>query len=127
MASSARSGDKKVTRTVILNPLPPPTPSPPPGWYWSLPYAAVALFIATMAALLSLTHRQDAEEQRMTLINDVLWMEQNLSFQFERNNAQLTQLGPELFAREASRRHNRSPPQARTRSGKRHDPDPVAR
>lgn len=35
----------------------------------------------------------------MTLINDVLWMEQNLSFQFERNNAQLTQLGPELFAR----------------------------
>lgn len=99
MASSARSGDKKVTRTVILNPLPPPTPSPPPGWYWSLPYAAVALFIATMAALLWLTHRQDAEEQRMTLINDVLWMEQNLSFQFERNNAQLTQLGPELFAR----------------------------
>lgn len=99
MASAARSGDKKVTRTVILNPLPNPTPSPPPGWYWSLPYAAVALFIATMAALLWLTHRQDAEEQRMTLINDVLWMEQNLSFQFERNNAQLTQLGPQLFAR----------------------------
>ena len=84
---------------MILNPLPNPSPSPPPGWYWSLPYAAVALFIATMAALLWLTHRQDAEEQRMTLINDVLWMEQNLSFQFERNNAQLTQLGPELFAR----------------------------
>lgn len=83
---------------MILNPLPTPTPSPPPSWYWSLPYAAVALFIATMAALLWLTHRQDAEEQRMTLINDVLWMEQNLSFQFDRNNAQLTQLGPQLFA-----------------------------
>ena len=37
------------------------------------------------------------QEQRATLINDVLWMEQNLSFQFERNNAQLTQLGPELL------------------------------
>jgi two-component system sensor histidine kinase DctS len=58
----------------------------------------VALFIAAMAALLWLTHRQDAEEQRATLINDVLWMEQNLSFQFERNNALLVQLGPELLA-----------------------------
>lgn len=84
---------------MILNPLPPSNSAPPPpSWYWSLPYAAVALFIATMAALLWLTHRQDAEEQRATLINDVLWMEQNLSFQFERNDAQLTQLGPALLS-----------------------------
>jgi len=82
---------------VILDPLPLPAPSPPPSWYWSLPYAAVALFVATMAALLWLTHRQDAEEQRATLINDVLWMEQNLGFQFERNNSHLTQLGTELL------------------------------
>ncbi len=82
---------------MIANPLPTPPSAPPPRVYWSLPYAAVVLFIATMAALLWLTHRQDAEEQRATLINDVLWMEQNLSFQFERNNAQLTQLGPELL------------------------------
>ncbi|WP_374262786.1 sensor histidine kinase [Zoogloea sp.] len=84
---------------MIANPLPTPAATPPPRWYWSLPYAAVALFIATMAALLWLTHRQDAEEERATLINDVLWMEQNLSFQFERNNGLLTQLGPELLAR----------------------------
>ena len=76
-----------------------PTPTPPPRWYWRLPYAAVALFVATMAALLWLTHRQDTEEQRTTLINDVLWMEQNLSFQFERNAALLTQLGPELLGK----------------------------
>ncbi len=81
-----------------VSPTPLPTPTPPPRWYWRLPYAAVALFVATMAALLWLTHRQDTEEQRTTLINDVLWMEQNLSFQFERNNEQLTQLGPDLLA-----------------------------
>lgn len=78
-------------------PLPPRPTQPPPNWYWSLPYAAVTLFVATMAALLWLTYRQDAEEERTTLINDVLWMEQNLSFQFDRNNAQLTQLGPDLL------------------------------
>ena len=79
--------------------LPPPSATPPPpSWYWSLPYAAVALFIAAMAALLWLIHREDAEEQRATLITDVLWMEQNFSFQFERNNALLVQLGPELLA-----------------------------
>ncbi|WP_366520711.1 PAS domain S-box protein [Zoogloea sp.] len=84
---------------MILNPLPPSSPStPPPGWYWSLPYAAMALFIATMAALLWLTYRQDTEEQRATLINDVLWMEQNLSFQFDRNSSQLSQLGPALLS-----------------------------
>jgi len=88
---------------VIQSPLPTsPPPAPPPRWYWSLPYAAVALFIATMAALLWLTHRQDSDEQRATLINDVLWMEQNLSFQYERNNALLTQLGPELLGGKAS-------------------------
>jgi two-component system sensor histidine kinase DctS len=65
----------------------------------------VALFVATMAALLWLTHRQDAEEQRATLINDVLWMEQNLGFQFERNNSHLTQLGPNC-----SRARTISPP-----------------
>jgi two-component system sensor histidine kinase DctS len=53
--------------------------------------------VATMAALLWATHRQDTEEQRATLINDVLWMEQNLGFQFDRNNSHLTQLGPELL------------------------------
>ena len=76
----------------------PPSP-PPPSWYWGLPYVAVVLFIATVALLLWLTHRQDAEEQRGILINDVLWMEQNLSFQFERNAALLTQLGPELLGK----------------------------
>ncbi|WP_374489387.1 sensor histidine kinase [Zoogloea sp.] len=86
---------------MIPNPLQQPHPNghtpPPPSWYWSLPYVAVALFIATMAALLWLIHRQDEEEQRTTLINDVLWMEQNFSFLFERNNAQLAELGPDLL------------------------------
>ena len=88
MVAPRQSSDKGVPQPMILTPLPTPTAAPP-RWYWSLPYAAVTLFIATMAALLWLTHRQDAEEQRATLINDVVWMEQNLSFQFERNNALL--------------------------------------
>ena len=87
---------------MILAPLPTAHPTPTPRWYWSLPFAAVTLFIATMAALLWLTHRQDRDEQRATLINDVLWMEQNLSFQYERNNALLTQLGTALLAGQAA-------------------------
>ena len=56
--------------------LPPPSATPPPpSWYWSLPYAAVALFIAAMAALLWLIHREDAEEQRATLITVFMWFE----------------------------------------------------
>ena len=45
-----------------------------------------------------LTREYDADEQRTTLINDVLWMEQNLRFHLDRNEVNLQEIGRELFA-----------------------------
>ncbi|MDB5887565.1 MAG: dctS [Rhodocyclales bacterium] len=44
-----------------------------------------------------LTLRQDQEEQRSTLLSDVLWLEQNLRFQFERNEELIGRLAPDLL------------------------------
>lgn len=75
-------------------------PVEPPArarWLSRLPYIALALFLGAIAALVWLTHQHDADEQQATLISDVLWMEQNLRFQLERNETSLQQLGPELL------------------------------
>ena len=81
------------------------TPSPPPPlptgrkrWIQHLPYLSLALFLAAIAALVWLTREYDADEQRTTLINDVLWMEQNLRFHLDRNEIHLQEIGRELFA-----------------------------
>ena len=66
-------------------------------WLSHLPYVALALFLGAIAALVWLTRQRDADEQNATLISDVLWMEQNLRFQLDRNEASLQQLGPELL------------------------------
>ncbi len=70
----------------------------PASWQLRLPYLTLALFLGTIAALVWLTRAYDEEAQRATLINDVLWMEQNMRFHLDRNAAQLAQLGPELLA-----------------------------
>lgn len=67
-----------------------------PHWATRLPYAALVLFVLLIGALLWLTRLHDQDNQRHTLISDVLWMEQSLQFQLDRNAAQLAQLGPEL-------------------------------
>ncbi|MBR0566639.1 PAS domain S-box protein [Azoarcus sp. L1K30] len=68
-------------------------------WIGRLPYFALAFFLATIALLVWLTRQYDAEEQQSALITDVLWMEQNLRFQLDRNEALLQQIGPELLDR----------------------------
>ena len=73
-------------------------PSPTAKWLAALPYFALPVFLAVIALLVGLTRAHDQEEQRMVLINDVLWMEQNLQFQLDRNVALLGQIGPELLA-----------------------------
>ncbi|CAI08477.1 sensor histidine kinase [Aromatoleum aromaticum] len=84
---------------------PDPAPTPAPAkWLAVLPYLTLPLFLAIIAALVWLTRSADRDEQRMTLINDVLWMEQNLQFQLDRNASLLAQIGPELFA------HDTHPP-----------------
>ncbi len=72
----------------------------PPGlqpWYWTAPRVAVFLFVLALGTLLWLLHRQDIEEQRASLINDMLWVEQNLDFQLGRSQEQLQQLAQDYF------------------------------
>lgn len=69
-------------------------------WIGQLPYFILALFLATIALLVWMTRAYDAEEQQTTLITDVLWMEQNLRFQLDRNEALLQQVGLELLRAE---------------------------
>ncbi len=83
----------------------PEIPSPPSAplagrkrWLQHLPYLSLALFLAAIAALVWLTREYDADEQRTTLISDVLWMEQNLRFHLDRNEVNLQEIGRELFA-----------------------------
>ncbi len=67
-------------------------------WYWRLPALALIALVAGIAGFVALTLRQDREDQRATLVSDVLWIEQNLRFQLERNEGVLRQLAPDLFA-----------------------------
>lgn len=67
-------------------------------WLTAVPYLTVLLFLAVIAALVWFTRSYDEEEQRATLISDVLWMEQNLQFKLERNASQLAQIGQEILA-----------------------------
>ncbi|KAB2839528.1 MAG: PAS domain S-box protein, partial [Burkholderiales bacterium] len=66
------------------------------GWYWILPRIAIALFVLAVGLLLWQIHRQDLEEQRATLISDILWVEQDLRFQLSRSAEQLAHLGQEF-------------------------------
>lgn len=64
------------------------------GWLWFLPRLSFGLFIAAVVALLWLSDRADNEEQRATLISDMLWLEQNLRFALIHNEELLGQIGP---------------------------------
>lgn len=64
------------------------------GWLWLVPRLSFVLFIATVAALLWSSHRADSDEQRATLISDMLWLEQNLRFVLAHNEELLGQIGP---------------------------------
>lgn len=78
-----------------------PAPTAQPRWLWALPRIAPVLALMAIAALLWFLHRSELDEQRTTLISDVLWVEQNLRFQMERNLEQLEQLGIDAIQRQA--------------------------
>jgi two-component system sensor histidine kinase DctS len=65
------------------------------GWLWLIPRIAFALFIAAVIALLVMSRQAERDEQRATLISDMLWLEQILVFQFARNEEQLGRIGPD--------------------------------
>ena len=69
---------------------------PAARWLWLLPRLSFALFIAAVVSLLWLTERADKEEQRATLISDMLWLEQSLRFVLTHNEELLGQIGQRL-------------------------------
>jgi two-component system, LuxR family, sensor histidine kinase DctS len=66
------------------------------SWYLTMPKLAVGLLLALLIALLWLLQDNEKEEQRATLIADVLWLEQSFRFHLESNTEQLQQLSLDL-------------------------------
>jgi two-component system, LuxR family, sensor histidine kinase DctS len=79
-----------------MHPLPQPISSRRLRWLLALPKLGVLLLLAAVAALLWLLHQNDLEEERLSLIKDVLWLEQNLRFHLGNNEEQLQQLASDL-------------------------------
>jgi two-component system, LuxR family, sensor histidine kinase DctS len=65
------------------------------SWLWLVSRLSFVLFIAAVVGLLWLSHRSDREEERATLISDMLWLEQGLHFQLTHNEELLGQFGAE--------------------------------
>ncbi|HEX7043633.1 MAG TPA: PAS domain S-box protein [Burkholderiales bacterium] len=78
-----------------------------PRWVWRLPWIAAALLPVVIGVLLWLLYDNEREEQRLALISDVLWIEQALRFQMDRNAEQLGILGADLFEHDADARTRR--------------------
>lgn len=70
-----------------------PQAQPVTGWLWWLPRLAFALFVTAVMALLWLSRQADTDEQRATLISDMLWLEQSLRFVLSHNEELLGQIG----------------------------------
>ncbi|MBI4740172.1 MAG: PAS domain S-box protein [Betaproteobacteria bacterium] len=68
------------------------------NWYLTLPKVAVGLLLVLLVALLWLLREHEVEEQRSTLIADVLWLEQNFRFHLDGNAEQMKQLALDLSA-----------------------------
>ncbi|MBU1364695.1 MAG: PAS domain S-box protein [Gammaproteobacteria bacterium] len=66
------------------------------GWLLAVPKLGIVLLLAALLSLLWLLHRNEAEEERTSLIKDVLWLEQNLRFHLNGNEEQLQQLALEI-------------------------------
>lgn len=66
------------------------------NWYLVLPKVGIFLLVSAVLSLLWMLHHNEVEEQRSTLIGDVLWLEQNLRFHLVGNEEQLRQLASDL-------------------------------
>ncbi|AXS79481.1 PAS domain-containing sensor histidine kinase [Dechloromonas sp. HYN0024] len=65
-------------------------------WLLALPKLGIVLLLASLLTLLWLTHQNEIDEDRATLIKDVLWLEQNIRFHLNGNEEQLQQLASDL-------------------------------
>lgn len=66
-------------------------------WFWWLPRVSFAAFIAVVITLLWYSDRSVDQEQRATLLSDVLWLEQNIHFVISHNEDLLARLEPGLW------------------------------
>ena len=64
-----------------------------------MPAIAMVLVVMLLGVLLWLLHRNDQEEERLTLIKDILWVEQNLHFHLTTDEEKLSQLASDLGLR----------------------------
>jgi two-component system sensor histidine kinase DctS len=65
-------------------------------WLLALPKFGIALMLMAVLTLLWVLHRHEVEEERTTLIKDVLWLEQDFRFHLTGNEEQLQQLAVDL-------------------------------
>lgn len=68
-------------------------------WWW-LPRLSFLLFVAALVALFWFIQRTEREEQRATLISDMLWLEQNLRFVLNHNEELLGRFDPRRIAQQ---------------------------
>jgi len=66
------------------------------NWYLTMPKLAVGLLLVLLVALLWLLRENELDDQRSTLIADVLWLEQSFRFHLDGNTDQLQQLALDL-------------------------------
>jgi two-component system sensor histidine kinase DctS len=62
----------------------------------AMPVVAMALVVMLLGVLLWLLHRNELEEERMSLIKDILWVEQNVHFHLTSDAEKLQQIAVEL-------------------------------
>jgi two-component system, LuxR family, sensor histidine kinase DctS len=76
--------------------LPLPTGPRWSNWYLTMPKVALALLLVLLGTLFWLLHQNEIDDQRTTLIADVLWLEQNFRFHLDSNADQMQQLALDL-------------------------------
>lgn len=106
MASGTATWASEMPHAVPPAPTFPPSANRVPGvqgsatnLLWWLPRLAFLLFVAAVVALLWYLDRSEQEEQRATLISDMLWLEQNLHFLFAHNEELMERFDPERIVR----------------------------
>ncbi|HRJ59971.1 MAG TPA: PAS domain S-box protein [Azospirillaceae bacterium] len=72
------------------------------GAVQAAPVVAMLLVVILLAAFLWLLHRNEAEEEAVSLIKNVLWVEQNLRFQLNSDEEKLRQMADALGRDETS-------------------------
>ncbi len=64
-------------------------------WLWWLPLLAFVLLVMAIGTQLWLSEKADREEEKSTLISDILWLEQSLRFNLQHNEELLGSIRPE--------------------------------